>query len=101
MATVRDMLIADAKSLPDLIAKAAAADPALAKQLTAKPLVASKSVWGSAIALVVSWCVTRYGLGWDDGTSALVTGLIDMAVTAAVRVVTSQPINGIVKGTAP
>lgn len=91
----RDQIIKDAQSAPDLIEKAKMLDPALAKALTGKALVASKSVWGNAAALIVSWMVTRYGLQWDDDTCALVTGLITMAVTIGVRALTSQPIDSV------
>lgn len=92
----RDQIIKEAQSLPDLISRAELADPDLAKQLTSKALIASKTVWGNAIALIVSWCVTKYGIGWSADTCALVTGLIVMGVTGAMRMVTSQPISGIV-----
>lgn len=98
--TGRDQLIKDAQSLPDLIARAEVLDPDLAKSLTSKALIYSKSIWGNAIALIVSWIVTRYGLGWDDNTCALVTGLIVMGVTGAMRYVTSQPIDGLLKKSA-
>jgi len=91
----RNDLIADAKSLPDLIRKAQAVDPDLASMFTGKALLASKSVWGNAIALVVSWVVTRYGLGWDANTSAMVTGAIVMVATLIFRALTGQPITGI------
>lgn len=93
--TGRDQLIKEAQSLPDLISRAQALDPDLAKSLTGKALVASKTIWGNAIALIVSWCVTRYGLGWDDNTCALVTGIIVMGATAALRYVTSGPIHSV------
>jgi hypothetical protein len=92
---VRDQIIADAKSLPDLISKAQALDPDLAKQLTGKALLASKSIWGNAVALVVGWAVTRYAIGWDQDTCALATGVVTMGVTVAARWVTTQPISGV------
>lgn len=91
----RNQIIKEAQSLPDLIRRAETADPELAKSLTSKALIYSKSVWGNAIALIVSWMVTKYGLGWDGDTCALVTGLIVMGVTVGLRMVTSQPIDGV------
>lgn len=91
----RDQIIKEAQSLPDLISRAELADPDLAKQLTSKALIYSKSIWGNAIALIVSWMVTRYGIGWGADTCALVTGLIVMGVTSVMRSVTSQPIDGV------
>jgi hypothetical protein len=96
-AQIRDQVIHDAQSLPDLISRAKVLDPDLAAQLTGKALIASKSIWGNAIALVVSWAVTRFALGWDDNTCALVTGLIVMAMTVGMRAITAQPINGVLK----
>jgi hypothetical protein len=95
---IRDQVIKDAQSLPDLIARAQALDPDLATQLTGKALVASKSIWGNAVALIVSWVVTRYGLGWDENICAVVTGLIVMGATVGLRMITNAPISGVIKG---
>jgi hypothetical protein len=95
--TGRDQLIKDAQSLPDLVARAQALDPDLAKALTSKALIYSKTIWGNAVALIVSWAVTKYALGWDADTCALVTGLIVMGVTGVLRYLTSQPISGVLK----
>ena len=100
--TVRDQVIADAKSLPDLIAKAQANDPALAAQLTGKSLLASKSPIGTLAAGVVTWLAGRYGLGWDDMTCNLVAGAAVLIGGYAMRYVTSGPIAGIFsKGATP
>ena len=90
--SIRDRIIADAKDLPSLIAQAEVFDPELAKALVGKALLASKSVYGPAIGAVISWAVTRYGLAWDDNTSAIVTGGIIVLVSAAIRLVTAGPI---------
>lgn len=97
MSETRDRIIADAKDLPSLIAAAQQSDPALAQALTGKALVASKTLWGNIVGLLVSWAVTRYGLGWSPDTSALVTGLIVIATTAALRAISSGPITGLFK----
>lgn len=100
--TVRDQVVADAKSLPDLIAKAQAVDPALAAQLTAKPLLASKSPIGTLIAGVVAWLAGRYGLGWDQSTCDLVAGCAVLLGGYGMRYVTASPIAGIFsKGATP
>lgn len=91
----RNRIIANAKDLPSLIQTAKAVDPDLAASLTPKALLASKSVWGSAASLMVGWAVTKWGLGWDADTCALVTGLLVMGVTAALRAVTRSPIGGV------
>lgn len=95
--TTRDKLVADAQDVPSLIAAASAADPALAQALTGKALVASKSVYGPAATAIVSLVVTHYGLGWDEGTCATVSGALILAVSAGLRTVTSSPITGLLK----
>ena len=93
--TVRDQVIADAKSLPDLIARAQKDAPDLAAQLTAKPLAASKTMYGTAASLLVSWAITKWGLGWDANTAALASGIIVMIATGLLRAITASPIAGI------
>lgn len=90
--TLRDRLIDEAHNVPSLIALAAADDPVLAQALIGKALVASKSVWGPLVGAALSWVVTRYGLAWDESTSAEVTGGIILVVSAAIRMVTVAPI---------
>ena len=100
--TVRDKIIADAKSLPDLIATAKTVDPDLAAQLTPKALIASKSPAGTLAAGVVAWLVSHYGLGWDQATCDLVAGLAVLAGGYAMRYITASPIGGIItKGPTP
>ena len=92
MPTTRDAIIADAKSLPDLIATAQTLDPALAQALTGKAIVASKSTYGPTATLAVSWLVTHYALGWSPDQCALVSGGLILIVSAGLRAVTSGPI---------
>lgn len=77
--TSRDQLIADAKSLPDLIATATVADPALAKALTGQAQQASATPAGSVVAFLLTAVVTRYGLGWSPEFVGLVSGLAVLA----------------------
>lgn len=93
--TIRDRLIADAQDVPSLILAANTEDPALAQALTGKALVASKSTYGATLALAVSWLATRYGLGWGADTCAMVSGVLVLGVSAALRTVTSSPITGL------
>ena len=96
--------ITAAKGLPSLIANLNAVQPGLAAQLETKPLLFSKSIYAPPIAYLLTLASTHYGLGWDDATSALVTGIILFVVSAAVRSVTRQPIAGVVStptGTPP
>ena len=95
--TVRDQMIAEAKSLPDLISKAKTVDPQLAAQLTTKAAIASKTMWGSVASLIVSWVVTKWSLGWDPNTCALVSGIIAMGVGAVVRRITDPRVTGFLK----
>ena len=95
-AVVRDEIIRQASSAEDLLHKAQASDPELVKQLTSKPLLASKTIWGTLIALVLSYLVTRFGLGLDADLQALISGCIVMAANAALRAITAGPIKGII-----
>ena len=95
--TTRDKLVADARSLPDLIAKAQMVDPALAEQLTNKSLLASKSPPGTLIAGVVAWLAAKYGLGWDQATCDLIAGVAVLLGGYAMRYITKSPIGGIIK----
>lgn len=88
--------IADAKSLPGLIANLQAADPSLATQLESKPLLASKSPPAVLIAYGIAWASTRYGFGWDETTCSLVAGVIVTLAAYGMRYVTKQPTAGIV-----
>lgn len=101
-ASVRNDLVAASKDLPDLIAKAQVADPALAAQLTAKPLIASKTPIGTLVAGVVAWAAGRYGLGWDQTTCDLVAGCAVLLGGYGMRYISSSPIAGIFsKGATP
>lgn len=91
---VRNKIIADAKSLPELIQLAEQADPDFAKQLKSKALISSKSVWVTMASSAVSWVVTRYALNWDADTCMVATWVVITVCAAAVRWVTAGPIGG-------
>lgn len=112
----RDKLVAVSQSVPDLIAKAKAVDPALAAQLTAKPLAASKTPWGTVAASGISWALAKYGLSCSAGAVAtncwtpddinLAAGIAAMVGafvgSYVMRYISSSPIAGIFsKGTTP
>jgi hypothetical protein len=78
--SIRDQVIAGAKSAPDLIHRAEASDPALAKVLLAKGATSLKTPLGGALTLVVTWAVTHYGLGWDQDTVNMVSGMAALCV---------------------
>ena len=88
--------IADAKDLPGLIAGVSAINPALATQLESKPLLASRTPWGTVAAGVVAWLSSRYGLGFDETTCSLIAGGGVLLGSYAMRYVTKQPVAGIV-----
>ncbi len=87
--------IAAAKSLPNLIANLYALDPALATQLETKPLLASKTPWGTLAAGVIAWVSSRYGFGFDETTCGLLSGMAVLLGSYAMRAVTKQPIAGV------
>ena len=93
--------VAGAKSLPGLISNLQALDPALATQLEAKPLLFSKTPWGTLAAGLIGWASARYGLGLDANTTALIAGLCVLAGSYAMRAVTKQPTSGLVTVTPP
>lgn len=97
----RNAVIATARDLPSLLNTARTMDPQLAESLTPKALLASKTVYGSAVSLVVGWAVTKWGLGWDADTCALVTGILTLGVTAALRTISRSPIGGLFTGGLP
>ncbi len=94
-------VIARARSLPELIASL---PPGLAQQLISKPLLASRSPPAVLLATGLAWVSTRYGLGWDDNTDALIAGTVLLGVAYLMRRLTKQPIAGVVStppGTPP
>ena len=95
--TIRDQVIAEARSLPDLIAKAKNFDPVLADQLTTKAAIGSKSLWGGLVTFGVTWAVAKWGLGLDANTCALVSGLISYGIGFIVRRFTDPRTTGFFK----
>ena len=95
--TVRDQIISSAKSTADLIARAEADDPQLASMLTAKAAIGSKSLCSSLVAFGVTWAVTKWSLGLDANTCALVSGLISYDIGLIVRRFTDPRTTGFFK----
>lgn len=89
---IRDQIVADAKNVPDLIAKAQTADPWLAQQLTGKSLFSSKSPPAIIVAALITWASTKYGFGWDQSTVDLLTMVVGVIAAYGMRFVTSAPI---------
>lgn len=92
--TRADQVVAVSRDIPSLIKQAAAVDPELANKWLGKALLASKTLYGVPLTLVVSWLATKHGLGWDSDTCAVVTGVLVMGATALFRVMTEHPITG-------
>lgn len=95
--TTRDTIIGEAKNLPDLIAKAETADPALARQLTGKSLFAAKSPPFIVIASVLAWASSKWGLGWDESVVDTITLCVGVIAAYVMRYVTDTPITSILK----
>jgi hypothetical protein len=87
--------IAAANSLPNLIANLHALNPELADQLESKPLLASRSPWGTLAAGVIAWASTRYGFGFDETTCSLVSGIAVLIGSYSMRAITKKPVAGI------
>jgi hypothetical protein len=92
--------ISEAKSLPALITNLQSIDPDLAKQLETKPLLASRTPWGVALASLIGMAAAHYGIGLDNDTDALLSGAIVLLFTLVgsyvMRLVTKQPVAGVV-----
>ena len=92
--------VAEAKSLPMLITNLEAIDPDLVKQLETKPLIASRTPWGVALASLIGMAAAHYGIGLDTNIDALLSGALVLLFTLAgsylMRRVTKQPVAGIV-----
>ncbi len=94
-----DEAVAAAKDVPDLVAKLKLADPALAAQIEGKALLRSKTPWGTLACAVVAYASTRWGLGWDPSTDALIAGCGLVLGSYAMRAITSVPISGLLRHT--
>lgn len=100
-ALIRDNLVRDASSVPDLIAKAEAIDPNLAASLQAKALLGSKTVWAPLATWIVTSVVSYFGVGWDETTSTMIASLLAWAAVIVCRYLTRSPIGGIVTAPKP
>lgn len=91
----RDMIIGEARNLPELMALAHVNDPKLAESLTERPLLYSKSVWAPPVVALITVVAARWGLDLDGQTTAILAGALVWAATVAIRVVTRSPIGSI------
>lgn len=88
--------ITAARDLPSLIANLQRVSPALAQQLESKPLLASRTPWGTLAAAAVGWVAARYGLQLDATTDALIAGAALLAGSYLMRLATNRPVAGII-----
>lgn len=86
--------IRDAQQFLD---NAKATSPELYNAVVGKALIASKSVYGSAVAAGLAWLATRYGFSLTPDMSASISGGVVLVVSAVLRYITSAPITGIIK----
>lgn len=77
--TIRDQVIADAKSWPDLLQRASVLDPALEAVLTGRGAAASKTPIGALLSAGVAWAASHYALGWGQEFDNTIAGLAIVA----------------------
>ena len=80
-----------ATDVPDAIKALTPLDPDLAP----KALIASKSPWGTLAVSAVVWLSAKYGLGWDEGTCAVVGGGAVLLGSFVMRYITTARIGGV------
>lgn len=89
-----------ANSLPQLVANLETVDPGLAKQIQGSSALASKTLWGHLIIVLISAAAAKYGVNWDNSFDAeLATGLMMGAQAlwgVIARLITKSPITGVV-----
>lgn len=93
-----DRAVAVSQDMKGLMENLRLANPALAESMTAKPLMASKTPWGTLAAGGIAWLSSRYGLGLDAEMCALLSGIAVLAGSYAMRYITTSPIAGVIKG---
>lgn len=89
---IQDVVVRQANSLPDLIARAQQSAPELADQLTGKPIAQSKTVWGMLVTLGLVYLLRHWGLQYDENTLDIISGCIVMGATTLLRYISESPI---------
>ncbi len=89
-----DDAVAEARTLPGLVANLRAVDPALAAQLEPKALIYSRTPIVTLVVMVVAWLSARYGLGWDATTDNAVACVCVVVASYLMRLITRRPIDG-------
>lgn len=93
--------VAAARSLPDLVGRLSAIDPALAVQLQTKLIWQSKTPWGVLLIYALTWLSARYGLQLDPAATQLVAGAGVLLGSFVMRLVTRQPVSLFAAAPAP
>lgn len=91
--------VATANDLPALVAKLNAVDPTLATQITGKAAIYSKTPWGVAACMVLSWLVSHYGFALDADTIALIVGLAGFGGSMIMRWFANAPLTSVLPPT--
>lgn len=92
---VVDQAVSAANGLPDLVSKLGAVDPALATQLTGKAAIYSKTPWGVAAVMILSWLVSHYGLSLGSDSITLIVGLAGFAGSMIMRWFANAPLTSV------
>ena len=93
-----DSAIANSQSKAELIGhleRTGAND--VAESLEGKALLKSRSPWGTLFCGIFGFVATRYGLHLGDTAVTILSGLAVLVGGFAMRVVTHQPISGLVR----
>lgn len=87
--SVRDQVVAGAKSTPELIAAAQVADPQLFAALQGMP---AWHLYGPVSTAAVAWLAGRFGLGWDGNTCGAVALVLMGAGTGLIHWLKPTPV---------
>jgi len=87
-----DEIVSVAKDLPELVAQLEVYEPKIADRLMGRSLLASRTCWGAAGAMVLGQLSTRFALGWDQQTCSLFSGALVLVVLAGIQLIYHKPI---------
>ena len=93
----RDAAIYAATSAKTLVENLKPVDPQLAAQIEGKPSWAVKTPLAVALAAVISWVSTKYGLGLDETTTQAVTLIVIVVGGYVLRAMAKVPVTGLFK----
>lgn len=84
--------ISAAQDLPSLISGLSAINPELANQLQGKALIASKTVWGVILGMLLAHLAGKYGLNLPADDISYVDGGVVILLTTIFRSISTAPI---------